>query len=162
MTRLVQNHLQFVFQGIKIADLNHVLIIAHGNLTKLPTINSMSNSNSHGPHSALLKTTTENLSSDVFDRRTSSGRGHVTLLSRDCEQFFLQIVSIRAKKLRHTNLVASRYFKREKGSLPVNVRRLKTSLLKLQETVNSLSFFLSNSHATLIRKIKRPALQLRG
>ena len=28
-------------------------------------------------------------------------------------------------------MVASRYFKREKGSLPVNVRRSKTSLLKL-------------------------------
>ena len=77
-------------------------------------------------------------------------------------KFFLQIVSIRAKKLSHTKLVASRYFKKEKGSLPVNVRRLKTSLLKLQEIVNSLSFFLSNSRATLIRKIKRPALQLTG
>ena len=43
-------------------------------------------------------------------------------MSRDFEQTFEQIVSIKAKK---------RYFKREKGSLPVNVRRSKTSVLKL-------------------------------
>jgi len=57
------------------------------------------------------------LSSDVFERRTSTGSGLATLLSRDFEQIFEQIVSIRAKKLSHTNLVVSRYFKREKGSL---------------------------------------------
>ena len=35
------------------------------------------------------------------------------------------------KKLSNTNLVVSRHIKREKASLPVDVRRSKTSLLKL-------------------------------
>ena len=34
-------------------------------------------------------------------------------------------------KLSNTNLVVSRHIKREKASLPVDVRRSKTSLLKL-------------------------------
>ena len=34
-------------------------------------------------------------------------------------------------KLSNTNLVVSRHIKREKVSLPVDVRRSKTSLLKL-------------------------------
>ena len=46
------------------------------------------------------------LSSDVFERRTSTGSGPFALLSRDFEQ-------------------------REKSSLPFDVRRSKTSLLKL-------------------------------
>ena len=45
-----------------------------------------------------------------------------TLLSRDFEQIFRQIVSIRIKTLGDTNTVASRHIKREKGSLPVDVR----------------------------------------
>ena len=44
---------------------------------------------------------------------------------------FAQIASIRVKTLSNTNLIASRQFKLEKGSLPVDVRRSKTSLLKL-------------------------------
>ena len=71
------------------------------------------------------------LSSDVFERRTSTGSGHFALLSRDFEQIFGQIVSIRIKTLGNINTVASRLTKREKGSLPVDVRRAKTSLLKL-------------------------------
>ena len=39
------------------------------------------------------------------------------------------------KKLGNTNLVVSRRIKREKASLPVDVRRSKTSLLKLPNTV---------------------------
>ena len=71
------------------------------------------------------------LSSDVFERRTSTGNGRFALLSRDLEQIFGQIVSIRIKILGNTNTAASRFIKREKGSLPVDVRRSKTSLLKL-------------------------------
>ena len=43
----------------------------------------------------------------------------------------MQIVSIRVKTLSNTNLVASRQFKMEKGSLPVDVGGSKTSQLKL-------------------------------
>ena len=71
------------------------------------------------------------LSSDVFERRTSTGSGRFALLSRDFKQIFGQIVSIRIKTLGKTNTVASRLIKRGKGSLRVDVRRSKTSLLKL-------------------------------
>ena len=40
-------------------------------------------------------------------------------------------IFIRVKTLSNTNYVASRYIKREKGSLPFDVRRSKTSLLNL-------------------------------
>ena len=49
---------------------------------------------------------------------------------RKMEQILGQIVSIGVKTLSNTNLVASWHTKREKGSLPVDVRRSKTSLLK--------------------------------
>ena len=62
------------------------------------------------------------LSRDVFERRTSIRNGRFALLSRDFEQIFGQIVSIRIKILGNTNTVASRLIKREKGSLPVDVR----------------------------------------
>ena len=62
------------------------------------------------------------LSRDVFERRTSIRNGRFALLSRDFEQIFGQIVSIRIKTLSNTNTVASRLIKREKGSLPVDVR----------------------------------------
>ena len=52
-------------------------------------------------------------------------------MSRDFEQIFAQIVSIRIKTLGNINTVASRLIKREKGSLPVDGCRSKTSLLKL-------------------------------
>ena len=73
------------------------------------------------PHAcfALL----ESLSSDVFERRTSTGSGLFAHLSCDFEQTFRQIVSIRVKTLSQTNLVASMYIKGEKSSLPVDVRR---------------------------------------
>ena len=71
------------------------------------------------------------LSSDVFERRTSTGGGPFALLSRDFEQNLGQIVSLRVQTLSNTNLVAPKHIKREKGSLPVDVRRSKTSLLKL-------------------------------
>ena len=46
------------------------------------------------------------LSSDVFERRTSTGNGLFAHLSRDFEQIFGQIVSIRIKTLGNINTVA--------------------------------------------------------
>ena len=46
------------------------------------------------------------LSSDVFERRTSTGNGRFALLSRDFEQIFGQIVSIRMKTFGNKNTVA--------------------------------------------------------
>ena len=82
----------------------------------------------------IIPVTIGSLSSDVFERRTSTGSGRFALLSRDFEQIFGQIVSIRIKTLGNINVVASRLTKREKGSLPVDVCRSKTSLLKLPIT----------------------------
>ena len=79
----------------------------------------------------ILEDALGSLSSDVFERRTSTGSGRFALLSHDFEQIFGQIVSIRIKTLGNKNTVASRLIKREKGLLPVDVRRSKTSLLKL-------------------------------
>ena len=42
-----------------------------------------------------------------------------------------QIASITVKKLRNTNFISSRHVRRENTSLPVDVRRSKTLLLKL-------------------------------
>ena len=64
-----------------------------------------------------------NLSKDVFERGTSTGSGFAHFLG--------QLVSIIVKTLRNTNLGASRCFKMKKTSLPVDVRRSKTPLLKL-------------------------------
>ena len=63
----------------------------------------------------------------------STGSGLFTLLSRDFEQIFGQIFFLRVKTFRNTNKEASRHIKREKGSLPVDVHRSKTSLLKLPD-----------------------------
>ena len=81
--------------------------------------------------SRLAASSIGSLSSDVFERRTSTGNGRFALLSRDFEQIFGQIVSVRIKTLGNINTVASRLIKRGKGSLPLDVRRSKTSLLKL-------------------------------
>ena len=72
------------------------------------------------------------LSNDVF---FSPGSGRFGLFSRDFEQILGQIVSLRVKTLSSTNLVASRHIEREKGSLPVDIRRSKTSPLKLPNVV---------------------------
>ena len=78
------------------------------------------------------------LSSDVFERRTSTGSGRFALLSRDFEQIFGQIVSIRIKTLGNINTVASRLTKREKGSLPV------TSVAQKRRCLSSLLLWLTN------------------
>ena len=70
-------------------------------------------------------------SSDVFEPQASTGSALFALFSRDFEQTLGQIVSERVKTLSNTNLVASKHTKREKGSLPVDVRQSKTSLRKL-------------------------------
>ena len=85
------------------------------------------------------------LSSDVFERRTSTGNGRFALLSRDFEQIFGQIVSVRIKTLGNINTVVSRLIKRGKGSLPVDVRRSKTSLLKLPNLMVSRSSMEGNT-----------------
>ena len=71
------------------------------------------------------------LSNDVFERCTSTGSCPFSFLGDGFAQIFSQIVSIRVKKLSNTNYIASRHITREKSSLPVDVRRSKTSLLKL-------------------------------
>ena len=74
---------------------------------------------------------------DVFERRTSTGSELSALLGLDFEQMFGEIVSVRVKTLSNTNLVASRHMKREKSSLPVEVRRWLNSPL-LFEAASSL------------------------
>ena len=68
---------------------------------------------------------------DVFERRTSTGSGFFfSFLDSGFAHFLGQLVSIIGKTLRNTNLGASRCFKMKKTSLPVDVRRSKTPLLK--------------------------------
>ena len=71
------------------------------------------------------------LSKDVFERRTSTGSGLFSFLDSGFAHLLGQLVSIIVKTLRNTNLGASRCFKMKKTSLPVDVRRSKTPLLKL-------------------------------
>ena len=83
------------------------------------------------PTGRLLRQLLKSLSKEFFERHTSNGSGLFELLGRDFEQIIGQIVSIRVKKFSNTNLVASWHIKREKDLLLVDVRRSKTSLLKL-------------------------------
>ena len=72
------------------------------------------------------------LSSNVFERCTSTGSGLFSFFDGGFAQIFSQIASITVKKLRNTNFISSRHVKRENTSLPVDVRRSKTLLLKLR------------------------------
>ena len=66
------------------------------------------------------------LSDSVFARRTSTGK--VDFLHHS------GVVSLKLSgksSFSNTSLLASRHIKREKASLPVDVRRSKTSLLKV-------------------------------
>ena len=74
------------------------------------------------------------LSNNVFERRTSTGSGLFSFFDDVFAQIFSQIASITVEKLRNTNFISSRHVKRENTSLPVDVRRSKTSLLKLPTT----------------------------
>ena len=64
----------------------------------------------------------------------STGSGLFSFFDGGFAQIFSQIASITVKKLRNTNFISSRHVKRENSSLPVDVRRSKTSLLKLPIT----------------------------
>ena len=79
----------------------------------------------------------------VFERRTSTGSGLFALFRGDFDQILGQIVSLRVKTLRNTNLIASRQIKIEKVSLPVYVPRSETSLLTLPNTNVKLGLFCS-------------------
>ena len=78
----------------------------------------------------------EFISTEVCEPRKSNGSGLFAISSHDFEQIFEQILSVRVESLSNTDLVSSRHLKREKGSLPVDVRRSKTSLLKLPNSFN--------------------------
>ena len=75
------------------------------------------------------------LSNNVFERRTSTGSGLFSFFDGGFAQIFSQIASITVKKLRNSNFISSRHVKRENTSLPVDVRRSKTSLLKLPNVI---------------------------
>ena len=81
------------------------------------------------PTSVFL--TLGSLSNNVLERRTSTGSGLFSFFDSGFAQIFSQIASITVKKLRNTNFISSRHVKRENTSLPVDVRRSKTLLLKL-------------------------------
>ena len=86
------------------------------------------------------------LSGNVFERRTSTGSGLFSFFEGGLAQIFSQIASITVKKLRNTNFISSRHVKRENTSLPVDVRRSKTSLLKLPIVAK----YLLNSSCTIM------------
>ena len=66
-----------------------------------------------------------------LERRTSTGCGLIPNLGRDVDQIFGQIIFMREKTFKNSNLVVSRHIKRENDSLPVDVHRSKTFLLEL-------------------------------
>ena len=70
------------------------------------------------------------LSSHVFEPRTSTRSELFAVLSRQFERIFGQILSMTVKLRSNTILVPWRYIKRGTGSLPVDVRRSRTSLFK--------------------------------
>ena len=69
---------------------------------------------------------------DVFERRTSTGSGLFALLSRDFEQIWGQIVSLRVKTLSNTNLVVPRHIKKKKANFWL------TSVAQKRHCLNSL------------------------
>ena len=75
------------------------------------------------------------LNRDVFERRTPTANGFFGLLSRDFELSFGQIFSLRVKTLGKTNLVALTHIRRERGSLPVDLRRLNEAVTMCEDRV---------------------------
>ena len=71
------------------------------------------------------------LSNNVLERRTSTGSGLFASLGSGLVETLRSIVFIRETKFSNTNLFASRHIKRDKASLPVDVRCSKTSSLKV-------------------------------
>ena len=84
-----------------------------------------------GYDNPFLSASVGSLSNYVFEPRTSTGSGLCSFFDGGFAQIFSQIASITVKKLRNTNFISSRHVKGENTSLPVDVRRSKTSLLKL-------------------------------
>ena len=81
------------------------------------------------------------LYSDVFERRTSTESGLFALLSRDFEQIWGQIVSLRVKTLSNTYLVVPRHIKKKKAyfwltSVAQKRRCLNTLLTSNVRTMN--------------------------
>ena len=86
-----------------------------------------------GPRTVILGS----LSSNVFERRTSTGSGLFSFFDGGFAQIFSQIASITVKKLKNTIFLSSRHVKRENTSLPVDVRHSKTSLPKLSNNLSN-------------------------
>ena len=95
------------------------------------------------------------LSNNVFERRTSTGSGLFSFFDGAFAQIFSQIASIIVKKLRNTNFISSRHVKRENTSLPVDVRRSKTSLLKLPIVAPSIFSRLLTNCKEIIRTSRK-------
>ena len=79
----------------------------------------------------MLHLLNRELKQQCFERRTSTGSGLFASLGNGLVETLGSIVFKREKKVSNTSLLASRHIKREKASLPVDVRGSKTSLLKL-------------------------------
>ena len=98
------------------------------------------------------------LSNSVFERRTSTGSGLFASLGAGLVETLGYIVFIREKKLSNTNFLASRYIVRKKTSLPVDVRRSKTSLLKLPNDVSNTSLTSYDNGHVISRAIRQIGL----
>ena len=72
---------------------------------------------------SLLKCCIDTECRNCNNNVTPTGSELFTLLSGRFAQISSQVVSIRVKKPGNTNFVSSRHIKREKASLPVDVRR---------------------------------------
>ena len=79
------------------------------------------------PGNEIVTTLPESFSKNVFDQRTSTGSGIFAILGRDFDQIVGQIVSMREKILRNTNLVPSRHIKSKKGLTSVLRASLKNA-----------------------------------
>ena len=98
----------------------------------------------------VVNTLVGSKSNDLFERRASTRSSLFEFYGRDFEQILGQIVSVRVKTLSNINLVASRHINREKGSLPIEVRPSKTSLLKLPINWQTELTDSNNSRAAVI------------
>ena len=91
------------------------------------------------------------LSSDVLERRMLNGSRLFALLSRDFEQMFGQIVSIRMKTLSNTNMAASRLIKAHFRLMCVVQKRRCLSFLTTRPSPYSLKQnhnFVSNKYVS--------------
>ena len=68
---------------------------------------------------------------------------------------FEQIASVRVKTLSNRDLVASRYLKREKGSLPVDVHRSKNGAVKLPNYYFAKRFAFNGMYEIYVKLFKK-------